>query len=83
MFYFIFISNIIKINQFTFRCSSSCNSHVFLEPVPYGYDAILSKACNLLPSLLLSSILLISSVNTLCPSLEDLCCDFNMISLFS
>ena len=57
--------------------------HTFLTLAQYGYDVILSKVCNLLSSLLLSAILIISSVYTLCASLLNLCGDFNMLSLFS
>ena len=62
--------------------SSSSVFHTFPTLVPYGYDVIPSKVCNILSSLLLNAILLISSVNTLCTSLLNLCYDFNMISLF-
>ena len=43
--------------------------HTLKEIDPYGYVAIPSNVCNLLSSLLLSAILLISSVYTLCASL--------------
>ena len=81
MFCFIFISIIIKINHLYLLSSSIL--HTFTIIAPCGYDVILSKVCNLLSSLLLSAILLISSVYTLCASLLSLCCDFDNISLFN
>ena len=51
--------------------------------IPKGYDVILSKVCNILSSLLLSAVLLISSVCTLCTPFSNLCCDFNIASLFN
>ena len=51
--------------------------HTLKEIDPYGYVAIPSNVCNLLSSLLLSAILLISSVYTLCASLWNLCCNCN------
>ena len=53
--------------------------HTFPAFTPYGYDAILSKFCNLLSSLLLNAVCLTSSVNTLCTSLLNLCCDLNIV----
>ena len=81
MFCFIFICINIKVNHLCILSSSIL--HTFLTLAPYGYDVILSKACNLSSSLLLNAVLLISSVYALCASLLNLCCDFNMISLFS
>ena len=83
MFRFAFISNIIKINHFIFRYSSSSVLHTFPTFAPYGYDIILSNVYKLLSLLLLSAILVISSVPTLWASLLNLCCDFNIVSLFS
>ena len=73
-FCFIFISKIIKINNSIFRCSSSSVLLAFPTLIPYGYDLILSKSCNIL-SLLLSAILLTSSAYTLCASLSNLYCN--------
>ena len=83
MFSFVFICNIIKIDHFIFRYSSSSVLHTFPALAPYGYDVIPSKVCNLLPSLLLNAVLLISSVYTFCASLFNLCCDSDMISIFN
>ena len=79
MFYFIFISIIIKINNFIFTLLNSSVLHTLQALVPEVYDVIQSKVCNLLSSSLLSAILLISSVYTSCLSLLNLCCDFNTI----
>ena len=76
MFFFIFICIIIKINHFVFTYSSSSVLHT--SPA-----FVLLKICNILSSLLLSAILLISSVYTLCASLLNLRYDFNMMSLFN
>ena len=81
MFSFIFIGIIIKMNHFL--CSNNSVLHNFPALITQGYDVILSNVCSLLPSSLLSAILLISSVYTLCASLLDHCCDFNVISLFN
>ena len=55
-----------------FDLSNSSVLHTLPTPVPSGYDVILSKVCNLLSSLLLIAILLISSVYTSCLSLVNL-----------
>ena len=60
------------------------NNHLYLtrislSHVPYGHAVIMPKVCNLLSSLLLSVILLISSVYSLCASLLNLCCGFSVI----
>ena len=68
---------------FTFRYCSNSVLHTFPALAPYGYSVNLSKVCNLLSSLLLSAIFLISSVCSLCSSTLNLCCDYNVISLFS
>ena len=87
IYIYIFIPNIVKINHFIFRfCKElhlvSSFLHTFPTFTKYGYDSILSKTCHLSSSLLLNAILLISSVNTLCASILNLCCDINMISSF-
>ena len=51
--------------------------------IPYAYVSIESTDCILLSSLELKPILLISSVKTLCLSLLNLCCVFNISLLFS
>ena len=50
--------------------------------IPYAYVSIESNECILLSSFELKGILLISTVKTLCLSLLDLCCVFNISSLF-
>ena len=57
LFYFHYI--IIKINHLCLLSIS--HLHTLKAFVPYGYALILSKVCNLLSSLPLSEILLISS----------------------
>ena len=64
---FNFINIIIKINHLYLRSISVLDTFPTLEP--QGYDVILSTVCNLLSSLQLSAILLISSVYTLSASL--------------
>ena len=81
MLCFIFISIIIKINHLYLLNISLL--HTLKAFVPYGYVLILSKVCNLLSSLLLSTILLTSSVYSQYPSLLNLCCDFSMIFFLS
>ena len=78
----IFISIIIKINHFLFTYSRNSVLHNLPAFVPCGYDVILAKFCNLFLSLLLSAILLIP-VYTLCALLLNLCCGFNITSLFN
>ena len=58
-------------------------SHTLKAFVPYGCVVILSKVCNLLSSLLLSAILLISSVYTQCVSLLNIYCVFSMMLLLN
>ena len=82
MLCFIFIDIIIKIN--CLHLLSISLSHTLKAFVPYGYVVILSKVCNLLSSLQLSAILLISSVYTQCaPLLSLCCCDFSMVSILN
>ena len=76
MFCFIFICIIIEINHLYLFSISVL--HTFPALDPYGYDVILTKLCNLLSSLLLSTILLTSLAYTSCNSLLNLCCDFSM-----
>ena len=47
--------------------------------VPYAYVSIKSIDCILLSSFQLKAVLLINSVKTLCVSLLNLCCYFNLI----
>ena len=62
MVYFIFICIVIKVNHL--HLINISLSHT-LKAFPCGCVVILSKICNLLSSLLLSAILLISSLYTL------------------
>ena len=80
-FFSVFICNIIKTNHFILSAVFS-NSilHTFPTLAPYIHDVILSKVHNLLSSLLLSTILLISSVYTL---FALRCRNLRMIPLFS
>ena len=64
---------IISIHLFSFLCS------LF---VPYAYVSVESMDCVLLSSLAINLILLTPSINTLCFSLLNLCCDFNINQLF-
>ena len=81
MLCFVFICIIIKINHsYLFNISFS---HTLKAFVSYGYVLILLNVCNLLSSLLLSAILLISSVYTQCASISNFCCDFCMISFLN
>ena len=70
LFSFVTLS---KINHFIFRYCSNSFLYTFPGFTPYGYDMISSKVCNLLLSLLLSTILLTSSINTLFTLLLNLC----------
>ena len=76
---YIFICNIIKVNHFIFISFSNSALHTFPAFIPYGYDAIPPKFCNLLSSLLLNAILVASSVNILCTLLLNLCFDLNIV----
>ena len=58
-------------------------SHTLKAFVPDGCVVILSEVCNLLSSLLLSAILLISSVYTQCVSLLNIYCVFSMMLLLN
>ena len=81
MFCFIFTLTIIKVNHLYLLSISL--SHILKVFVPYRYVVILSKVFNLLSSLLLSAISLISSGYTQCVSLLNLYCDFSMISFLN
>ena len=79
MLSFIFIQIIIKIDQLL----SISLSHTLKAFAPYRYVAILSIFCNFLSSLLLSAILLIYSVYTLCASILKLCWDYSISLLLN
>ena len=87
MLIFVFFCNIIKVNQvlYCFIILLYLISS-FLLPrsllIPYTYVSIESINCILLSSFELKAILLIYSVKTLCLSLLNLCCVFNIILLF-
>ena len=92
MFCFIFISVIIKINHLYLNILDIILEifkyyyfvlHIFPTLVPYRYDVILSRVCNLLSSLLVSAILLIYSVYTLCASPLNLFFNFSIILFFN
>ena len=83
MFFWFFFYNIIKVNPFSYRFIISLQlifsislTRSFL--VPYAYISIESIDCILLLSFELKTILLISSIKTLCLSLSNLCCVFNI-----
>ena len=86
MFFYVFFCNIIKINDFLHRFtillrlifSFFHRSSLF---IPCAYVSTESIDYVLLSSFELNSILLISSVKTLCISLLNLCC-FNTILFF-
>ena len=87
MYFYGFLSNIIKVNHFLhyfiiFLHLVSTFLHIKYLYVPYAYVSIESIDCILLSLLAFNSILLISSVNTLCLLLLNLCCVFNINLLF-
>ena len=87
MFFYVFFCNIIKVNHFLYRfiillhliSSFSLTRSLLFS---YAYISIESIDCILLSSFELKAILLISSVKTLCFSLLNLCCVFNIDLLF-
>ena len=86
-FFYVFFCNIINVNNFLYLfiillhlTSSFLLTRSLL--VPYAYVSIESNDCILLSSFELNAILLISSVKTLCLSLLNLCCVFNIDLLF-
>ena len=81
MLCFIFVSIIIKINHL--YLFSVLLLHTLKAFVPDGYVDILSNVYHLLPSFLISEILLTSAIYTQCPSLKYLCYDFSMFSLLN
>ena len=78
-----FFYNIIKVNHFLYKfiillhLISSFSLTRSLH-VPYAYISVESIDCILLSSFEPKAILLISSIKTLCPSLLNLCCVFNI-----
>ena len=85
--FYIFFYNIIKVNHFlySFIILLRLISPFLLTRsllVPYVYVSIESIDCILLSSFELKAILLISSVKTLCLSLLNLCCVFDIDLLF-
>ena len=87
MFFCVFFYNIIKVNHFLYHLITllhliSSFSLTRSLIVPYAYVYIESIDCILLSSFELKAILLVSSVKTLCLSLLNLCCIFNIDLLF-
>ena len=86
-FFYVFFCNIIKVNHFSYRFTTLLHL-VSSFPltrsllVPYAYASIESNDCFHLSSFELNAVLLISSVKTLCLSLLNLCCVFNIDLLF-
>ena len=83
MFLCFFFCNIIKVSPFLYRSIillHLVSSLLLTKPslVPYAYTSIESIDCILLSSFELKAILLISSVETLCLSLLNFCCIFNI-----
>ena len=88
LFFCIFSCNIIEVNHyiqfFIFGCSLMYTAlHTFPGPVPYGYKIIRSITCSLSSPLTLRTILLTFSVNTLCNSLLNFCCQLSIVLLLS
>ena len=87
MFLCFFFCSIIKVSHFLYRfiiLLHLISSLLLTKPllVPYAYISIESIDCILLSSFKLKAILLISSVETLCLSLLNFCCIFNIDLLF-
>ena len=83
MLFYVSFCNIIKVNQFLycFIVLSYISSSLSLSKsllVRYAYVSLESIDCILLLLFELKGILLISSVKTLCFSLLNLCCIFNI-----
>ena len=82
-----FLCSVIKIDHFLHRFIMllhlvSSFLHIKSLHVPHASVSIESFDCILLSSLALNAILLTFSVNTLCFSLLNLCCVFNINLLF-
>ena len=85
MLCFIFVSIFIKINHlhlFSVLLLHTLKAFVWDEYVDMDMD-ILSNVYHLLPSSLISEILLTSAIYTQCASLINLCYDFSMISVLN
>ena len=87
LFFYVFFYKIIKVNHFLYcfiillhLISSFLLTRSLL--VPYAYVSIEYIDCILLSSSELNAMLLIFSVKTLCVSLLNLCCFFNIDLLF-
>ena len=87
LFLLSFPYNVIKVDHFLYRFIILLH-HISLLSltkfllVPYAYVSIESIDCILLSSFELKAILLIYSVKTLCLSLLNLCCVFNISFYF-
>ena len=87
MFFCLFFYNVIKVNHILYRSNILLHliSSLLLTKsllVPCAYASIESIDCIILSSFELKAILLISSVKTLCFSLLNLFCIFNIDLLF-
>ena len=87
VFFYALFCNIINVNHFLYRfiillhlISSFSLTRSLL--VPYAYVSIKSIDCIFLSSFETKAILLISSIKTLCLSILNLCCVFNIDFLF-
>ena len=87
MFFYVFFYNVVKVSHYLYHfivllhLISSFSLTGSLR-VPYAYVSIKSIDCILSSSFELNAILLFSSVKTLCLSLLNLCCVFNIHLLF-
>ena len=86
LMFFVFFCNIIKVKHFLCCFILLHLIYSFLHTtslfIPYAHVSTKSTDCILLSSLELKTILLISSVKTLCLSLLNLCCVFSISLLF-
>ena len=86
-FFYVFFCNIIKVNHFFVLFYYIVTLNHFFTPnrsllILYAYVSIESNDCIFLSSFELNAIILISSVKTLCISLLNLFCVFNIDLLF-
>ena len=83
MFFYVFLSNIIKLNHLSYHFVTLFYliysfSLTRSSLIPYANVSIELIYCTLLSSFEIKAILLISSIKTLCLSLLSFCCVFNI-----
>lgn len=75
-------TELLIVFNFSFVYSINYDLHTLLKPLPYGYNISPTSVCSLLQLVAVVVIWLTFSVNSLCASLLNFCCNFKIVSFF-